>query len=84
MAPTGSPAWKTDLIDGDHFMGGSSSAAAIAGYPSIAVPMGFIDDLPVDVSFFGKAWSEPVLLEIAYAYEQGTKHRKAPRYIPSN
>jgi amidase len=46
--------------------------------------MGFIDDLPVDVSFFGKAWSEPVLLEIAYAYEQGTKHRKAPRYIPSN
>jgi amidase len=84
MAPTGSPAWKTDLIDGDHFMGGSSSAAAIAGYPSIAVPMGFIDELPVDVSFFGKAWSEPVLLEIAYAYEQGTKHRKAPRYIPSN
>jgi amidase len=84
MAPTGSPAWKTDLIDGDHFMGGSSSAAAIAGYPSIAVPMGFIDDLPVDVSFFGKAWSEPVLLEIAYAYEQGTKHRKAPHYIPSN
>ncbi len=84
MAPTGSPAWKTDLIDGDHFMGGSSSAAAIAGYPSIAVPMGLIDELPVDVSFFGKAWSEPVLLEIAYAYEQGTKHRKAPRYIPSN
>lgn len=84
MAPTGSPAWKTDLIDGDHFLGGSSSPAAIAGYPAIAVPMGFIDELPVDVSFFGKAWSEPVLLEIAYAYEQGTKHRKAPRYIPSN
>ncbi|HEY9049814.1 MAG TPA: amidase [Ohtaekwangia sp.] len=84
MAPTGSPAWKTDLIDGDHFLGGSSSLAAIAGYPSIAVPMGFVDELPVDVSFFGKAWSESVLIEIAYAYEQGTRHRKAPKYIPSN
>ena len=84
MAPTGSPAWKTDLIDGDHFLGGSSSLAAIAGYPSIAVPMGFVDDLPVDVSFFGKAWSEPMLIEIAYGYEQGTKHRKAPKYISSN
>jgi amidase len=84
MAPTGSPAWKTDLINGDHFMGGSSSLAAIAGYPAIAVPMGFIDELPVDVSFFGKAWSEPLLLEIAFAYEQGTKHRRAPRYIPGN
>ncbi len=81
MAPTGSPAWKTDLINGDHFVGGSSSLAAIAGYPSIAVPMGFIGELPVDLSFFGKAWSEPLLIEIAYAYEQGTKHRKAPKYI---
>ncbi len=80
MAPTGAPAWKTDLVDGDHFMGGSSSLAAIAGYPSITVPMGFIEELPVGVSFFGRAWSEPVLIEIAYAYEQGTRHRKAPRY----
>ncbi len=84
MAPTGSPAWKTDLINGDHFMGGSSSLAAISGYPTITVPMGFIDELPVGVSFFSKAWSEPLLLEIAYAYEQGTKHRKAPKFIPSN
>jgi amidase len=84
MAPTGAPAWKTDLVDGDHFMGGSSSLAAIAGYPAITVPMGFIDELPVGVSFFGRAWSEPLLLEIAYAYEQGTKHRRAPKYIVSN
>ncbi len=84
IAPTGGPAWKTDLINGDHFMGGSSSLAAIAGYPSITVPMGFIDELPVGISFMGTAWTEPLLLEIAYAYEQGTKHRKAPKYIPSN
>ncbi len=80
MAPTGSPAWKTDLILGDHFVGGSSSLAAISGYPAITVPMGFIDDLPVGVTFFGRAWSEPLLIEIAYGYEQGTKHRKPPQY----
>jgi amidase len=84
MAPTGSPAWKTDLIDGDHFLGGSSSLAAISGYPSITVPMGVIDELPVGVSFFSTAWSEPLLIEIAFAYEQGTKHRKSPKFIPSN
>jgi amidase len=81
MGPTGSPAWKTDLILGDHFVGGSSSLAAISGYPAITVPIGFIENLPVDVTFFGRAWSEPVLIEIAYAYEQGTKHRKAPKFI---
>jgi amidase len=84
MAPTGGPAWKTDLINGDLFLGSSSSYAAISGYPNISVPMGFIDELPVGISFFGKAWSEPVLLEIAYAYEHGTKHRKAPKYIETN
>lgn len=81
MAPTGSPAWKTDLLLGDHYVGGSSSLAAISGYPAITVPMGFVDELPVGVAFFGKAWSEPLLLEIAYSYEQGTKHRKAPKYL---
>jgi amidase len=81
MAPTGSPAWKTDLVLGDHFVGGSSSLAAVAGYPAITVPMGFIENLPVGVTFFGKAWSEPVLIEIAFSYEQGTKHRKPPKYI---
>jgi amidase len=81
VAPTGSPAWKTDLLLGDHFVGGSSSLAAISGYPAITVPMGFIEDLPVGITFFGKAWTEPLLLEIAYSYEQGTKHRKAPIYL---
>jgi len=81
IAPTGSPAWKTDLILGDHFIGGSSSLAAISGYPAITVPMGFIHNLPVGITFFGRAWSEPLLIEIAYSYEQGTKHRKAPEYI---
>ena len=81
VAPTGGPAWKTDLINGDAFHIGSSSPAAIAGYPNISVPMGFIEELPVGLSFFGRAWSEPVLLEIAYAYEQNTKWRKAPKFI---
>ena len=81
MAPTGSPAWKTDLLNGDHFTGGSSSLAAISGYPAIAVPMGFIEGLPVDVTFFGRAWSEPLLIEIAYGYEQGHRVRRAPGYL---
>lgn len=84
MGPTGSPAWKTDLILGDHLVGGSSSLAAISGYPAITVPAGFVENLPVDVTFFGRAWSEPVLIEIAYAYEQGTKHRKAPKFIATD
>jgi amidase len=84
MAPTGSPAWKTDLILGDHDAGGSSSLAAISGYPAITVPMGFIDDLPVGITFYGRAWSEPLLIQIAYSYEQGTKHRKPPKYIVSD
>ncbi|PRY06414.1 amidase [Pontibacter ummariensis] len=82
VAPTGGPAWKTDLVNGDSFQLGSSSPAAHAGYPSITVPMGFVEELPVGISFFGKAWSEPVLLEIAYGYETGTKHRKAPKFLP--
>jgi len=81
IAPTGSPAWTTDLVNGDHYIGGSSSWAAISGYPSITVPMGIIDGLPVGISFFGRAWSEPVLIEIAYSYEQGTKFRQPPRFL---
>jgi amidase len=84
MVPSGSPAWKTDLILGDHFVGGGASMAAIAGYPSLSVPAGFISDLPVGVTFFGKAWSEPVLIEIAYSFEQATKHRKAPQFLTSD
>ncbi|MDY7395382.1 amidase [Aureibaculum sp. 2210JD6-5] len=81
ISPTGGPAWKTDHINGDSFGLGSSSPAARAGYPNITVPMGFVDTLPVGISFFGRAWSEPTLIEIAYAYEQGTKHRKAPEFL---
>ncbi len=84
VSPTGGPAWKTDLTNGDSFQLGSSSPAAHAGYPNITVPMGFVDALPVGVSFFGRAWSEPILLEIAYAYEIGTRHRKAPEFLPTN
>ncbi len=80
MLPTGTPAWKTDLVNGDLYLGGNSSLAAIAGYPNITVPMGFIDGLPVGISFCSTAWSEPVLIEIAYGFEQGTKVRRAPGY----
>jgi len=81
IAPTGSPAWKIDLLLGDHFIGGSSSLAAISGYPAITVPMGFVESMPVGITFFGRAWSEPVLIEIAYSYEQVTKQRKVPKYL---
>lgn len=84
IAPTGSPAWQTDWVNGDHFQLGSSSPAARAGYPNITVPMGFVDKLPVGISFFGQAWTEPLLLEIAYAFEQGTKHRQAPRFLTTD
>ena len=80
IAPTGGPAWVTDLVNGDHFLGGSSSAAAISGYPNITVPAGFVHGLPVGISFFGRAFSEPELLQIAYAYEQSTNHREPPQF----
>ena len=83
VSPTDSPAWMTDMVDGDHFLGGSSSLAAVAGYPHITVPAGFVFGLPVGISFFGKAWSEPVLLKLAYGFEQSTKARKSPRFLPT-
>ena len=80
ISPTGSPAWKTDLILGDNFALSSSSPSARAGYPIITVPMGAIDGMPVGLSIFGRAWSEPILLEIAYAFEQGTLQRIVPQF----
>ena len=81
VSPTGSPAWKTDLINGDKYYISTTVYAALSGYPNINVPMGFIGNVPVGISFYGRAWSEPLLLEIAYAYEQKTKHRKAPEFL---
>jgi amidase len=84
VAPTQGPAWLTDLINGDHAAGGCSNAAAVAGYPHIAVPAGFIDGLPVGISFFGRAWSEPTLLKLAYSFEQATKVRRPPQFLPTS
>jgi amidase len=81
VAPTGNPAWPTDPVNGDHFTGGSSTPAAVAGYPSISVPMGQAWGLPVNLSFIGRAWSEPTLIRLAYAFEQITLHRKAPQFL---
>ncbi|HLJ73011.1 MAG TPA: amidase family protein, partial [Thermoanaerobaculia bacterium] len=83
VAPTGSPVWPTDLINGDHFTGGYSTPSAVAGYPHITVPAGQAFGLPVGLSFFASAWSEPTLIKFAYAFEQATKARKPPTFIPS-
>jgi amidase len=83
IAPTGGPAWTTDLVNGDHFTGGSSTPSAVAGYPNVQVPAGYVYGLPVGISFFGRAFTEAKLIRLAYAYEQATKHRQPPRLLPT-
>ncbi|MBA3232043.1 MAG: amidase [Acidobacteria bacterium] len=83
VAPTGSPAWPIDLVNGDHFLGASSGPAAVAGYPNITVPAGEVFGLPVGISFFGTAWSDAKLIQLAYAFEQATRHRRGPGFLPT-
>jgi amidase len=83
VGPTSGPAWLTDWVDGDHDLGGCSSPAAVAGYPHITVPAGMIRGLPVGISFFGSAWSEPKLLRISYAFEQARHARRGPKFLPT-
>ena len=83
VAPTGGPAWLTDFINGDHYGASFSSPAAVAGYPHITVPAGYTNGLPVGLSFVGAAFSDAALIRMAYAYEQATLHRRAPRFPAS-
>jgi len=83
VAPTGGPPWTTDLVNGDHFSGSSSTPGAVSGYPHVSVPVGYTFGLPVGLTFLGPAWSEGTLLKFAYAYEQAAQPRKAPRFLPT-
>jgi len=83
VAPTGNPAWPIDLVNGDHFTGSVTTPAAVAGYPHVTVPAGYVHGLPVGLSFFGRAWSEGTLIGMAYAFEQATLHRRPPAFLPT-
>lgn len=83
IAPTGGPAWLIDPVNGDYYTGGDSTAAAVSGYPSLTVPMGFVSGLPVGLTFMGRPWSEGGLIRRAYAFEQATRHRRPPRFRPT-
>ena len=82
VSPTTDPAFMIDLVNGDHYTGGGSSTLpAVAGYPHITVPAGYVFGLPFGISFFGSAWSEPRLIALAYAFEQATKRRTVPKFL---
>ncbi|HEX7959741.1 MAG TPA: amidase family protein, partial [Terriglobales bacterium] len=83
IAPTAGPAWPNDYVNGDHGLGNGSQLPAVSGYPNINVPVGYVFGLPFGMSIFGKAYSEPKLIKIAYAFEQATKFRKVPQFLPS-
>jgi amidase len=83
IAPTGGPAWTTDWVNGDHFTGGYSTPSAVAGYPHVTVPAGFVFGLPVGLSFFGRAWSEGTLIKFAFAFEKATNARRPPKFLPT-
>jgi amidase len=83
VAPTCGPAWLTDWVNGDHYTGGCSTAAAVAGAPHVTVPAGALHGLPIGLSFFGVDWSEARLLQLAFAFERETQARRAPDYRPT-
>ena len=83
VMPTGGPTWCIDPVNGDHFSGASSQPAAMAGYPAISVPAGHVFGLPIGITFMGRAYSEPTLIKLAYAFEQATKARRVPQYLPT-
>jgi amidase len=83
VAPTSGPATLIDLVNGDYGVGGSSTLPAVAGYPHVTLPAGWSRGLPVGISFFGRAWSEPTLIRIAHSFEQATRQRKPPRFLPT-